>query len=110
MTTSGKPIGEPPLSAGMERTPVGPGTGGSGLVDFCRTLTSSIATAVTVTPWTHRADYHRAAVTEYITLAAPAANRFLQQLQHFRLAPMQAPDSIDGLITREAPTLAINDA
>ena len=81
----------------------------SGLANFCRTLASSISTAATVTLWTHRADYHHAALTEYITPAAPAATRFLEQLRHLGLAPRQALETIDGLITREALTLAVND-
>ena len=81
----------------------------SGLANFCRTLASSISTAATVTLWTHRADYHHAALVEHITPAAPPARHFLQQLQHGGLSPTQALDVIDDSITREALTLSVND-
>ena len=81
----------------------------SGLANFCRTLASSISTAATVTLWSHRGDYHHAALTENITQAAPASRNFLQQLQHGGLSPTQSLGLIDDLITREALTLAVND-
>ncbi len=81
----------------------------SGLANFCRTLASSISTAATVTLWTHRADYHHAALTEHITPAAAPATQFVQGLEHGGFSLHQAYGVIDQLITRESLTLAVND-
>jgi DHA2 family multidrug resistance protein len=81
----------------------------SGLANFCRTLGSSVSTAATVTLWQHRGDYHHAVLTEHITPAAPAANGFLQQLQHGGFSVQQSLGVVEQLISREALTLAVND-
>jgi DHA2 family multidrug resistance protein len=81
----------------------------SGLANFCRTLGSSVSTAATVTLWQHRGDYHHAVLTEHITPAAPAADSFLQQLQHGGFSLPQSLGVVEQLITREALTLAVND-
>jgi len=81
----------------------------SGLANFCRTLGSSVSTAATVTLWQHRGDYHHAVLTEHVTPAAAPATGFLQQLAHGGFSPTQALSVVDGLITREALTLAVND-
>ena len=81
----------------------------SGLANFCRTLGSSVSTAATVTLWQHRGDYHHAVLTEHITPAAPAANGFLQQLQHGGFSVQQGLGVVEQLISREALTLAVND-
>ena len=81
----------------------------SGLANFCRTLGSSISTAVTVTLWQHRGEYHHAVLTEHINPGSPAAVSFLQQLKHGGFSPTQSLSVVDQLITREALTLAVND-
>jgi DHA2 family multidrug resistance protein len=81
----------------------------SGLANFCRTLGSSISTAVTVTLWQHRGQYHHAVLTEQVSQASPAAMDFLKQLKHGGFSPTQSLSVIDQLITREALTLAVND-
>ncbi|MDE3071909.1 MAG: DHA2 family efflux MFS transporter permease subunit [Pseudomonadota bacterium] len=81
----------------------------SGLSNFFRTLGSSVSTAVMVTLWQHRGEYHHATLTENITPGHPAATRFIQQLSHAGLSHMQSLGVIDRLLTREALTLAVND-
>ncbi|HVC17604.1 MAG TPA: DHA2 family efflux MFS transporter permease subunit [Rhodanobacter sp.] len=81
----------------------------SGLSNFFRTLGSSVSTAVVVTLWQHRGEYHHATLTENITLGHPAATQFIQQLSHSGLSHQQSLGVIDQLLTREALTLAVND-
>ncbi|HUW54587.1 MAG TPA: DHA2 family efflux MFS transporter permease subunit [Rhodanobacter sp.] len=81
----------------------------SGLSNFFRTLGSSVSTAVVVTLWQHRGEYHHAILTENITPGHPAATQFIRQLSHTGLSHMQSLGVIDRLLTREALTLAVND-
>ena len=81
----------------------------SGLANFFRTLGSSVSTALTVTLWQHRTEFHHASLTENITDAAPAATGFLQHLQAAGLAGQRGLGVVDQLISREAATLAVND-
>ncbi|MDE2156535.1 MAG: DHA2 family efflux MFS transporter permease subunit [Xanthomonadaceae bacterium] len=81
----------------------------SGLSNFFRTLGSSVSTAVVVTLWQHRGEYHHATLTENIAPGHPAATQFIEQLSHTGLSPMQSLGMIDQLLTREALTLAVND-
>jgi DHA2 family multidrug resistance protein len=81
----------------------------SGLANFFRTLGSSISTALTVTLWQHRTEFHHASLTQNITAASPAAGGFLRQLQHAGLGVRGSLGVVDQLIQREAATLAVND-
>ena len=81
----------------------------SGLANFFRTLGSSVSTALTVTLWQHRTEFHHASLTENITPAAPAATGFLQQLQAAGLSGQRGLTVVDQLLSREAATLAVND-
>ncbi|HZY33843.1 MAG TPA: DHA2 family efflux MFS transporter permease subunit [Rhodanobacter sp.] len=81
----------------------------SGLSNFFRTLGSSVSTAVMVTLWQHRGEYHHAALTESITPAHPATTQFMQQVEHGGLSHAQGLGLIDRLLSREALTLAVND-
>lgn len=81
----------------------------SGLANFCRTLGSSVSTAVTVTLWQHRGEFHHATLTEAITPDHPAATQFLQQLSHAGLPHQKSLGLIDQILSREALTLAVND-
>jgi DHA2 family multidrug resistance protein len=83
--------------------------GASGLSNFCRTLASSVSTALTVTLWQHRGDYHHAVLTEQVTPARPATGIFLEHLQQLGLHGKPAMGYIDQLVTRESLTLAVND-
>ncbi len=81
----------------------------SGLSNFFRTLGSSVSTAITVTLWQHRGEYHHATLTESITPAHPATTEVLQQLTHSGLSATQSLGLVDRLLSREALTLAVND-
>jgi len=81
----------------------------SGLANFFRTLGSSVSTALTVTLWQHRTEFHHASLTENITAAAPATNGFLQQLKAMGLSGQRGLGVVDQLLSREAATLAVND-
>ncbi len=81
----------------------------SGLSNFFRTLGSSVSTAVTVTLWQHRGEYHHATLTEYVSPGQPAATQYLQQLSQTSLSHSQSLGLVDQLVTREALTLAVND-
>ena len=81
----------------------------SGLSNFCRTMGSSVSTAIMVTLWQHRGEQHHATLTENITAAHPATTHFLQQLTHDGMSRSQGLGVIDQLLTRESLTLAVND-
>jgi DHA2 family multidrug resistance protein len=82
----------------------------SGLANFCRTMGSSMSTAITVTLWQHRGELHHANLTENIDAAHPAATQFISQVSHLGgLSHTQSLGLVDQLLTREALTLAVND-
>ena len=81
----------------------------SGLSNFCRTIGSSMSTAITVTLWQHRSELHHATLTEYVSPGQPAATHFVERLAHSGLSHTQSLGLIDSLVTRESLTLAVND-
>jgi len=81
----------------------------SGLSNFFRTIAASISTAVTVTMWQHRGDYHHATLAEHITTMNPSTQQFVDGLSAIG-APGNAPWAIiEGIVNRQALTLAVND-
>ncbi|MGE7136995.1 DHA2 family efflux MFS transporter permease subunit [Luteibacter sp. NPDC031894] len=83
--------------------------GASGLANFCRTLASSVSTAITVTLWQHRTETHHASLMEYVTHTAPATTAFTQKLTSLGIPGKPGLAVVDQLVTREAATLAVND-
>ena len=81
----------------------------TGLSNFCRTMGSSMSTAITVTLWQHRGESHHATLTENIDATHPAATGFLQQMSHMGLSHTQGLGLLNQLVTRESLTLAVND-
>jgi len=81
----------------------------SGLSNFCRTMGSSMSTAITVTLWQHRGELHHATLTEYVNKAEPATTSFIDTLSHTGLSRTQVLGMINNLVTRESLTLAVND-
>ena len=81
----------------------------TGLSNFCRTMGSSMSTAVTVTLWQHRGETHHATLTENIDATHQAATGFLQQTSHMGLSHTQGLGLLNQLVTRESLTLAVND-
>ncbi|MBN8921850.1 MAG: MFS transporter [Rhodanobacter sp. 68-29] len=81
----------------------------SGLSNFCRTMGSSMSTAITVTLWQHRSELHHANLTENVSPGHPAAMQFMQDLAARGMPHGQGLGLIDQLVNREALTLAVND-
>ena len=81
----------------------------SGLANFCRTIAASISTAVSVTMWQHRGDYHHAVLTEHLTSASVATHSFVEGLNPLGGPALRAWGIIEGLVQRQAMTLAVND-
>ena len=77
----------------------------SGLANFCRTIAASISTALTVTVWQHRGDYHHAVLAEHLNGASHAANAYVQGLG----GDARAWQVVEALVTRQSLTLAVND-
>lgn len=80
-----------------------------GLSNFFRTIAASFSTAVTVTIWQHRGEYHHAVLAEHLDAASPATASYLQHLQALGASLQRAWAMIDGMVTRESLTLAVND-
>ena len=81
----------------------------SGVANFCRTLAASISTAVTVTLWQHRGEYHHAVLAEHIDRASPAAMDYINGLGALGGPAARVWNIIDALVTRQALTLGVND-
>ena len=77
----------------------------SGLANFCRTIAASISTALTVTVWQHRGDYHHAVLAEHLNGASHAANAYVQGLG----GDARDWQVVEALVTRQSLTLAVND-
>jgi DHA2 family multidrug resistance protein len=81
----------------------------SGVSNFIRTMSGSIATAVTVWIWNRRTDYHHAVLTEHIRNAAGGWTQYQGQLSAQGINGTGAFQFVDQLIGSQAATLAIND-
>ena len=81
----------------------------SGLSNFVRTMSGSIATAMTVFMWNRRTDYHHAVLTEHVRDSAGAWTQYQAQLDTHGVAGISAFQYVDHLITQQAMTLGVND-
>jgi DHA2 family multidrug resistance protein len=81
----------------------------SGLSNFVRTMSGSIATALTVFLWNRRTDYHHAVLTEHVRNSAGAWTQYQSQLNDHGVAGTGAFQYVDQLITSQAMTLGVND-
>ena len=81
----------------------------SGLANFFRTIAASISTAVTVTLWQHRGEYHRAVLAEHFNNASTAATDYLHGLSALGGPPARAWSIAEGVVMRQALTLGVND-
>jgi DHA2 family multidrug resistance protein len=81
----------------------------SGLSNFVRTMSGSIATALTVFLWNRRTDYHHAVLTEHIRNSADAWTQYQGQLNDHGVAGTGALQYVDQVITSQAMTLGVND-
>lgn len=81
----------------------------SGVANFCRTIAASISTALTVTMWQHRGDYHRTVLAEHLTTDSPATGQWLDALQAGGQDAGAAWSVIEGTVMQQALTLSVND-
>jgi len=81
----------------------------AGISNCCRTLSASFSTAVMVTLWQHRGDYHHAVLAEHLNSASQPMNGYLDALQAMGATATRAWSVVDGIVTREALTSAVND-
>ena len=81
----------------------------SGLSNFVRTMSGSIATALTVFLWNRRTDYHHAVLTEHVSNSAGAWTQYQAQLNDHGVAGTGAFQYVDQVITSQAMTLGVND-
>ncbi len=81
----------------------------SGLANFFRTIASSVSTAVTVTLWQHRGEYHHAVLAEHVAYGNPGAVAYMDRLHALGLHGPPAFGVMDMVVNREAYTLAVND-
>jgi DHA2 family multidrug resistance protein len=81
----------------------------SGLSNFVRTMSGSIATAVTVLIWNRRTDYHHAVLTEHIRNSADAWSRYQSDLTTHGITGVGSLQYADLVITHQAMTLGVND-
>jgi MFS transporter, DHA2 family, multidrug resistance protein len=81
----------------------------SGLSNFVRTMSGSIATALTVLIWNRRTDYHHAVLTEHIRNSAGAWAQYQAQLLNHGVTGTNAFEYVDHVISSQASTLGVND-
>jgi len=81
----------------------------SGLSNFVRTMSGSIATAVTVWTWNRRTDYHHSVLVEQVRNSANGWTRYQADLSALGITGNRAFEYVDRLIGGQAATLAVND-
>jgi DHA2 family multidrug resistance protein len=81
----------------------------SGLSNFVRTMSGSIATAVTVWTWNRRTDYHHAVLVEHVRNSANGWTQYQAQLGAQGISGDGAFQYVDRIIGGQAATLAVND-
>ena len=81
----------------------------SGLNNFVRTMSGSIATALTVFLWNRRTDYHHAVLTEHVRNSAGAWIDYENTLRGVGVSGIGAFEHVDRIITNQAMTLGVND-
>ena len=81
----------------------------SGLSNFFRTIASSVSTAVTVTLWQHRGEYHHAVLAEHVNSGNPGAASYIDQAHALGLHGKPLFGLIDLIVSKDAYTLAVND-
>jgi DHA2 family multidrug resistance protein len=81
----------------------------SGLNNFVRTMSGSIATALTVFMWNRRTDYHHAVLTEHVRSSAGAWTEYQAALGNHGVTGTAALQYVDRVIANQAMTLGVND-
>jgi DHA2 family multidrug resistance protein len=81
----------------------------SGLSNFVRTMSGSIATAVTVWMWNRRTDYHHTVLSEHVRNSADGWIHYQADLNSLGITGNGAFQYVDRVIGSQAATLAVND-
>ncbi|HLZ96847.1 MAG TPA: DHA2 family efflux MFS transporter permease subunit [Steroidobacteraceae bacterium] len=81
----------------------------SGLSNFVRTMSGSIATAVSVWMWNRRTDYHHAILVEHVRNSALGFTNYQSELNARGITGAGAYQYVDRLIGGQSATLAVND-
>ncbi len=81
----------------------------SGLSNFIRTMSGSMATAVTVWVWNRRTDYHHTVLAEHVRSSAAGWIRYEADLSDRGISGIGALRYVDGVLGTQASTLAVND-
>ncbi|MEP6884446.1 MAG: DHA2 family efflux MFS transporter permease subunit [Gammaproteobacteria bacterium] len=81
----------------------------SGLSNFVRTMSGSIATAMTVFMWNRRTDYHHAVLTEHVRNSAGAWTEYQAELGSHSVSGTGALQYVEHVVTTQAMTLGVND-
>jgi DHA2 family multidrug resistance protein len=81
----------------------------SGVSNFFRTMSGSVATAVTVWVWNRRTDYHHAVLTEHVRNSSGGWVTYQSHLSAQGIDGTGALAYVDGVVSSQAATLAVND-
>ena len=81
----------------------------TGISSFFRTISGSIATAVTVWLWNRRTDFHHAVLTEHIRDSSYGWTQLQSDLQSLNITGARALQYADQVLTQQAMTLGAND-
>ena len=81
----------------------------TGISSFFRTISGSIATAVTVWLWNRRTDFHHAVLTEHIRESSYGWNKVQADLATLHITGARALQYADQVLTQQALTLGAND-
>ena len=81
----------------------------SGLSNFARTMSGSVATAMTVFLWNRRTDYHHAVLSEHVRNSAAAWSSYQKQLAAHGMTGIKSLQYVEHVIAAQAMTLGVND-
>ena len=81
----------------------------SGLANFFRTIASSVSTAITVTLWQHRAEFHHAVLAESVSRGNAGAVAYMDRLHALGAHGAPLFGVVDLVVGKDAYTLAVND-
>ena len=81
----------------------------SGLSNFVRTMSGSIATAVTVWTWNRRTDYHHTVLVEHVRNSSSGWTQYQAALSSQGIDAGGAFQYVDRVIGSQASTMAVND-
>ncbi len=81
----------------------------TGIASFFRTMSGSIATAVTVWLWNRRTDFHHTVLSEHVRDGNYGWTQFQESLANLHVEGAGAFQYVDQLISQQAQTLGAND-